>query len=143
MSVLEKASYLRGLADGLGIDSETKEGKLLLAMIDVIDELSATVADLEDVTDEICGELDEVAEELLELEGTFDDCGCDCDDCHDDCDCDCDDECDCCGEDDFHYEVVCPTCGEATIVDEGILELGSIKCPNCDEELEFDIEDID
>lgn len=131
MDILERAAYLRGLCDGLEIDSSTKEGKLLLAMVDVIDELAASVSDLEAIADSMSDELDEVAEELLELEGAFDeDCDCDCDD---DCDCDCDD---------FHYEVVCPTCGDSIMVDEDILALGSIQCPGCGEELEFDADDI-
>ncbi len=129
MDILERAAYLRGLCDGLEIDGETKEGKLLLAMVDVIDELAASVSDLEAVADSISDELDEVAEELLELEGAFDD----------DCDCDCGDDCDC---DDFHYEVVCPTCGDSIMVDEDILALGSIQCPGCGEDLEFDADDI-
>lgn len=129
MDILERAAYLRGLCDGLEIDGETKEGKLLLAMVDVIDELAASVSDLEAVADGISDELDEVAEELLELEGAFDD----------DCDCDCGDDCDC---DDFHYEVVCPTCGDSIMVDEDILALGSIQCPGCGEDLEFDADDI-
>ena len=135
MDIIERAAYLRGLCDGLDIDAETKEGKLLLAIVDVIDELAASVADLEDITDEMSDELDEVAEELLELEGAFDDCDCDCDDCDD-----CDDDCDC---DDFHYEVVCPTCGDSIMVDEDILALGTISCPGCGEELEFDLDDLD
>lgn len=130
MDMIEKAAYLRGLCDGLEIDADTKEGKLLLAIVDVIDELAASVSDLEAVCDGMSDELDEVAEELLELEGAFDDC-------------DCGDECDCCDEDceDFHYEVVCPTCGDSIMVDEDILALGSIECPGCGEELEFDMDE--
>lgn len=130
MSIVEKAAYLRGLADGLEIDTDKKEGKLLLAMVDVISEMADSVADLEDVTDEMSNELDEVAEELIEIEDALDD---ECDCCDDD-DCDCED-----CEGDYHYEVKCPTCGDSIMVDEGILELGKINCPNCNEELEFDL----
>ncbi len=133
MDILERAAYLRGLCDGLEIDGETKEGKLLLAMVDVIDELAASISDLEAVADSMSDELDEVAEELLELEGAFDeDCDCDCDECDDDCECNCDD---------FHYEIVCPTCGDSIMADEDIIALGSIQCPNCGEDLEFDMDD--
>lgn len=137
MNILERASYLRGLCDGLEIDGSTKEGKLLLAMIEVIDELADAVSDLQQITDEMSDELDEVAEELLDLEGAFDDCDCDCD-CEDDEDCECDDDCDCAG---YHYEVVCPTCGDSIMVDEDILGLGKIDCPGCGEELEFDMDE--
>ncbi len=134
MDIIERTAYLRGLADGLEIDTDKKEGKLLMAMLDVLEEMADTVADLGKVTDDICSELDEVAEELLELEGAFDE--------DDDCDCGCDCGCDEC-EDDFHYEVQCPTCGDSIMVDEDILGLGKIKCPNCDEDLEFDLDDIE
>ena len=118
MNILERASYLRGLFDGLEIDTSTKEGKLLVAMTEVIDELCEAVSDLQQITDEMSDELDEVAEELLE--------------------CDCGEDCDC---EDFHYEVVCPTCGDSIMVDEDILALGKIQCPGCGEDLEFDMDE--
>ena len=132
MNILERASYLRGLFDGLEIDTSTKEGKLLVAMTEVIDELCEAVSDLQQITDEMSDELDEVAEELLELEGAFDECDCDDDEC------DCGEDCDC---EDFHYEVVCPTCGDSIMVDEDILALGKIQCPGCGEDLEFDMDE--
>ena len=61
MNILERASYLRGLFDGLEIDTSTKEGKLLVAMVEVIDELAGAVSDLQQITDEMSDELDEVA----------------------------------------------------------------------------------
>lgn len=134
MNIVEKAAYLRGLCDGLDIDTTTKEGKLLLAMVDVIDELADSVSDLQQITDEMSDELDEVAEELLELEGAFDEYDCEVDECE------CDEDCDCAC---FHYEVVCPTCGDSIMIDEDILALGKIQCPGCGEDLEFDMEELD
>ena len=133
MNIVEKAAYLRGLCDGLEIDTTTKEGKLLLAMVEVIDELADAVSDLQQITDEMSDELDEVAEELLELEGAFDE-----DEFDEDEECECDEDCECAG---FHYEVVCPTCGDSIMVDEDILALGKIQCPGCGEDLEFDMEE--
>ena len=130
MDILEKVAYLRGLCDGLEIKDDTKEGKLLLAIVDVLDSVAVSVSDLEAITDEMSDELDEVAEELLEIEGALDNCDCNCD-------CDCDDDCDC---EDVHFEVVCPSCGDSIMVDEDIINLGSIKCPNCSEDLEFDLD---
>ena len=40
MEITEKVAYLKGLADGLGLDAESKEGKVLLAMIDVLDDIA-------------------------------------------------------------------------------------------------------
>ena len=133
MDILEKTAYLRGLCDGLEIKDDTKEGKLLLAIVDVLDSLASSVSDLEAITDEMSDELDEVAEELLELEGAFDE-----DEFDEDEECECDEDCECAG---FHYEVVCPTCGDSIMVDEDILALGKIQCPGCGEDLEFDMEE--
>ena len=36
MSLKEKVAYLKGLAEGLGLESESKEGKLLLCVIDTL-----------------------------------------------------------------------------------------------------------
>ena len=37
MSMMEKASYLKGLADGLAIDDTTKEGKLIAALVEMVE----------------------------------------------------------------------------------------------------------
>ncbi len=156
MGITQKAAYLQGLAHGLEIDNSTKEGKLLLALLDVVSEMSDAIADLEDSVDEMdsaieeleeaVGELDEVIEVLDEdlaaveefldeefdadFEGDFDD-----DEDEEDDEDDFDDF-----SDDELYEVVCPKCGDSIYLDEGMLEEGSMNCPNCEELLEFELE---
>ena len=133
MTLTEKAAYIKGLAEGLGLDESKPETKIINALIDIIDDLSLSVSDLEDELVLVGEQVDAVDEDLDALESyVYDD-----DDC--DCDCDCDCCCDDCDEDEF-FEVECPACGEVINVDEGILESGSIECPNCGENLEFDIE---
>ena len=133
MTLTEKAAYIKGLAEGLGLDESKPETKIINALIDIIDDLSLSVSDLEDELVLVGEQVDAVDEDLDALESyVYDDDDCDCDDC----DCCCDD---CCDEDEF-FEVECPACGEVINVDEGILESGSIECPNCGENLEFDIE---
>ena len=47
----EKAAYLKGLIDGLGIDENTKEGKVIKAMSELLSEMAETVDSIdEDVT---------------------------------------------------------------------------------------------
>ena len=46
-------------------------------------------------------------------------------------------------EDHDLYEVVCPTCGDSIMLNEQMVEEGSMNCPNCGELLEFDLEDED
>ncbi len=131
MTLTEKAAYIKGLAEGLGLDASKPETKIINALLDIIDDLSLTVSDLEDELVLVGEQVDAVDEDLDALESyVYDD---------DDCDCDCDCDCGCCDDDEF-FEVECPACGEVINVDEGILESGSIECPNCGENLEFDIE---
>ena len=40
MEISEKVAYLKGLAEGLKLDEETKEGKLIAAIIDVLDAMA-------------------------------------------------------------------------------------------------------
>ncbi len=122
MTITEKAAYLRGLAEGLKMDADKPETKLINAIIDLLDDLTLTVSDLEDGLEILNEQVDAVDEDLDELEGfVYED--------YDDDD----------GEDDY-YEVECPKCGETICVDEGVLEDGNINCPSCNELLEFDID---
>ena len=84
MSMMESVSYLKGLAEGLGIDDSTKEGKLLSAIVDVLDDMAAEIADIEETADEQAELLDIIDEDLGSLEEDFygdgvedDECGCD------------------------------------------------------------------
>ena len=115
MAIKEKAAYLKGLADGLAIDATTKEGKLIAALIDMVDALAAKVdaldhdiQELNDYVEELDEDLGEVEEYLCEEdEDDCCDCDCDCDGDCDDCDCEGDCEtCECdCGFDGETYEV--------------------------------------
>lgn len=138
MTLTEKISYIRGLADGLELDNDKKEVKVLNAIIDLLDDMALAVEDMEDLYDELAEQVDAVDEDLTYLEDDFYD-DCDCCDC-DDCDYDCDDcEClDCFDEDEAYYEVTCGKCDEQICVSEDVLLEGEITCPNCGELLEFD-----
>jgi hypothetical protein len=149
MKLTEKMSYLKGLIDGLEIDTTTKEGKALTAMADVMSELVIYVDDLQSQIDELTELCDILDEDLGLVEEDFyqdEDFSCgDCEGCYDDDDeDDFDDE----DDDDFDldddelYEVTCPSCGDTILIDEGMIEEGSINCPNCNELLEFDCDDL-
>lgn len=144
MTVSEKVAYLKGLADGLGIKDSTNEGKLMLAVIDVLeamaDDIEAVDAHAKDLSDSIS----DISEDMEYLEdlciGDMDDDDEDYDEIDDD-----DDDADvctgCCGScgDEQEYEVTCPKCGETITVYEEDLDFGSIRCQKCDAELEFDM----
>lgn len=139
MTVTERVSYLKGLAEGLDIDATTKEGKLLNAIIQTLDDLAFEVSDMQEVIGELGEQVDMIDEDLDVLEEIVYEDEDDDDDC--DCDCDCDDDCDCCDGD--LYEVVCPACGDSIYLDEDMVDDGEIDCPNCGEHLEFDFEEED
>ena len=129
MELMEKVAYLKGLMAGMELDPEKKETKLFNVIIETLDDMAASVTDIEEETDEICKVIDVMDEDLDEVrEIVLGD---------DDCDCD-DDDCDCCGDGET-YEVTCPTCGNTLYIDEEMLDEGEMKCPACGQELEFDL----
>ena len=93
MTITEKVAYLKGLMEGLDLDKTTKEGKVLDAMADILDDLALTVADN-------CDQIDAIDEDLESLEEyVYDDFDFDDDyDPYDD-------------EEEGEYEFECPNCG--------------------------------
>lgn len=128
MELIEKIGYLKGLADGVGFDKTTNEGKIIAALLDMVDLLANRVVELEqDVMDlnDYCEELDEdlgCVEELLYDDEDEDD---------ELCDGDCE-GCDGCDDYDMEdtYEVECPTCHETICFDES-LDPSDLTCPAC------------
>ena len=109
----EKVAYLKGLAEGLGVNDETEQGKLMLAMIDTLEALAKNSEE----TDERVGELSEYVEEIdsdvsdLE-EALFSE--------EDDDD----------GDGLIEYE--CPHCGTVIFFDENAFDMEEEHlCPNC------------
>ena len=123
MEILEKVAYMKGLAEGLGLDAKTKEGKLLKVIMDILDDMALELQDihaeqgeLEEGLDAVSDDLADVETYLYELDGE-------------------DEE-----DDEEVYQTTCPNCQEDVFFDEDILAEGSILCPNCGEKLEFDLE---
>ena len=140
MTITEKAAYLKGLAEGLDLDKDSKEGKLFAAIIDLLDEMAEEVTSLDEDIVELAEGLDAVSEDLEDVEEII--FGDDYDE-YDECD---DDECDCCGhhhdndDGDFEVSVQCPACDTEFVVDEDALADGESECPNCGELLEFEFD---
>ena len=129
MTITEKVAYLKGLADGLAIDTEkSKEGKLISVIIDILEEMGMSIEDLEENTTALGEELDAVSDDLSDVEkAVFED-----EDEDDDC---------CCDEDDDFFEVDCPNCGETLVIDESVLDEGVIQCPSCKQKFALDLSD--
>ena len=144
MTISEKSAYLKGLMDGLKLNTESDEGKMIAAIVDLLGDLTRKVTDIEDTTIAISDELDEIEEDLDAIEDFIMDEDFDDDDDFEDDEWDDDEEFeegfDFGDEDTTIYEVQC-VCGEVINFDEETLEEGSIICPNCGETLEFDVEE--
>ena len=68
MTISEKAAYLKGLMDGLKLNTESDEGKMIAAIVDLLGDLTRKVTDIEDTTIAISDELDEIEEDLDAIE---------------------------------------------------------------------------
>ena len=71
MGISEKVAYLKGLAEGLTLDTESKEGKLIAAIIDVLDDMAEEIADMQDEMVDIEDGLDAVSDDLSDVEETL------------------------------------------------------------------------
>ena len=124
-------NIVRVIPEGLGLDKESKEGKIIAAMIDILDDIALELEDLGDGLEEVCDGLDAVSEDLEEVEDIvydeFDE-----DDFEDE------DE-----EEEECYATTCPNCEETVFFDEDVLNDGEVLCPNCGEKLEFDLGDLE
>lgn len=124
MTTLERVAYLKGLADGMKMDDSTNEGKLLLNIIGVLEDMAGDMAGLEEDLEGLADQVDEIDDDLAFLEEVV---------YEDEEDDDLDDE--------ELYEVECPSCGDIICIDEEMLDEGEIDCPSCGEKLEFELED--
>lgn len=115
MTISEKVAYLKGLAEGLNLDTEkSKEGKLISVMIGILEELAMSVEDLEENALNLGEEIDVLSDDLADVEEVvFED--------------DEDEE----DYDDDWFEVECPTCGADIVVDDEALADGEVECPSC------------
>ncbi|MBO5034717.1 MAG: hypothetical protein J6C43_03805 [Oscillospiraceae bacterium] len=130
MTISEKVAYLKGLAEGLNLDTEkSKEGKLISVMIGILEEMGLSIEALENDVDDLGEELDAISDDLSDVEElVYDE-----DEDEDDYDFDDDDE-------DF-FEVACPTCGADIVIDQDVLDAGTVECPSCGDRFALDLTD--
>lgn len=118
----ERVAYLKGLVDGMELDKDTKEGKLLVHIVDVLEDFADSISELDDELTEVSEYVDAIDEDLSDLEEDFYD------------------EADEFDDEDFidFDEIKCPTCGELIYLDEDMFadnENGELEiaCPECKE----------
>lgn len=120
MTISEKVAYLKGLAEGLDLDTaKSKEGKLISVMIGILEEIGMSIEDLEENTVALGEEIDAISDDLSDVEkAVFDE-----------------------DDDDDFFEVDCPNCGDTLMIDESVLEEGVIQCPGCKQKFALDLSD--
>ncbi len=124
MTISEKVAYLKGLAEGLNLDTDkSKEGKLISVMIGILEEVGMSIEDLEETTRALGEEIDAVSDDLEDVEDVVFDNE------------DEDDE----DYDDDWFEVKCPTCEKPLVIDDKALADGFIQCPNCGDKFSLDL----
>jgi len=154
MSITEKLAYIKGLCEGLSLDDSTKEGKILLAIVDLLDDVTSSVAVQESDIDQIYEELDRVYDELDAIDDDLTDVELALlDEDEDDEDDDYSDEewdlledgdediTDLYDESNPLYEIQCPKCGETICMDEETLFGPDCACPNCGTPFEIAYDD--
>lgn len=116
-----RAAYLKGLADGMKLDTEKNEGKLLAEIIDFLNDVAIDVESIDAEAGFLADKLDELDEEVEvignEVFDYFDE-----------------------ADEDDEFEICCQGCGEEIIVTAEDLMDGEILCPSCGETIEFDFD---
>ncbi len=122
--ISNRAAYLKGLADGLKLDTETTEGKLLDGILNLL-------ADMAEDLEMIDSEQMFLADKIEEMEDVIEVIG---------------DEVYGYDEEDDLYTLVCEECGaEIDLTGDDLDDLadGVFKCPDCGEIIEIDFDDCD
>ncbi len=149
MTLSEKSAYLKGLMAGMELKTDSDEGKMIAAIVELLGDVTKTLTDVQETTIAISDELDEIEDDLdaiedfiMDDEDDDDEYDEDDDDFEYDDDEDLEEGFDFGDEDTTIYEVRC-ACGNVIKFDEETLEAGSIVCPECGEVLEFSLDEDD
>ena len=148
MDLKEKASYIMGWLEGLKLDSNEDQNKILKSVVSLLQEMTEKISVLEKEVEENSALVDELDEDLANVEKDLynnekDICFKD----HSDCHCEKKDDDDIFKNDrilgeEFEkngkYEVSCTNCGRIIELDEGIFEKEDITCPECGFKVDFD-----
>ena len=123
MTSSEKVAYLKGLMEGMELNRESGEGKLFFAIADILGEMAEDIEDIEGDLYELSEDVDAISDDLSDVEDQLrgaEDSG------EEDGD-----------EEPVFFEVTCPACEKTITVDEDVIELGRVQCPNCGDMMEF------
>ncbi|MDK2563207.1 zinc ribbon domain-containing protein [Romboutsia sedimentorum] len=112
----EEVAYLKGLAEGLEISTESKEGKIIHKIVDVLESFADAIVELDEEQADLVEYVESIDEDLSDIEDDIYEDG--------------DDE----DEEELSFiEMECPNCGDLVEVDEELLydDEVDVVCPNC------------
>ena len=127
MDLNAKAAYIRGLMTGMDFDADSKNGKVIAAMMDLLEEMAAQVTEHDNALDQVYDELETLDQDLDDMVA----------DLYGDDEKESDDE-----DAEDLYEVTCPNCGAVSTVDEETLldQESELVCPNCGAAFDVELE---
>ena len=64
MDLNAKAAYIRGLMTGMDFDADSKNGKVIAAMMDLLEEMAAQVTEHDNALDQVYDELETLDQDL-------------------------------------------------------------------------------
>jgi len=139
--IKEQLAYLKGLAEGLNVGQSSPEGRVLLAMMEAMNEMVRSMDRLYMQQDQLESYLEAIDDDLTDLENeVFEEYDEDLEDLAIEYELEDDD--DIVGMDDLddsaieYMEMACPNCGETVFVDEDVFEsdeVVEVLCPECEE----------
>lgn len=120
--IKEQAAYIRGLAEGLGIDNEVKEHRVLNEIITLLNEMATQIDENKGENELISVRVDTLTEDVSEMQDllfeSFDDLE--------------DIGMESVLDDEDMHEIECPRCGEGFLVEtDTLLAEPKLSCPNC------------
>ncbi|MDT8716590.1 hypothetical protein IAI10_07970 [Clostridium sp. 19966] len=115
-SIKSKMTYIQGMIEGLELDSQSKEGKVICEIVKALELISDKISDIEETQLNLQLYLEAIDDNMQDIDESYDECS------------EYEDEFD---EDSF-TEIQCLDCGEKIYVDKSIIDNHeNIKCPNC------------
>lgn len=129
MTISEKVAYIQGLFDGMGLDKEDSgQARILSEILDVLKEVGEELDRADATLDEFGEEIDAISDDLADVEEAVFGAGEE------------EDGEDSLEDEDF-FEVACPNCGQELVIDDNVLEAGSIDCPACGQKFALSFDD--
>lgn len=64
MTITEKVAHLKGFIEGIELDESTKEGKVIKAMVDILDDMALSISDIEDEIVDMSEQVEDIDQDL-------------------------------------------------------------------------------